>query len=736
MRKVILSIFVFACTITKNAKAQYWSALGNGIGYLNTVQISEGTVDGSDGPITGPPVSSLCMYNGELYAAGYFDFVDGPANNIVKWNGTNWSTVGTGIDYAWAEHWVYALIVYNGELYAGGHFMSAGGNQLNNIAKWNGTEWSAVGTGLGSYGSVGSLAVYKGELYAAGNFYNAGNIQVNNIAKWNGTEWSAVGTGINVYKDDYFSGSVLSLAVYNGFLYAGGFFDSAGSIPANNIAKWDGNNWSAIGTGITLGVNDYGAFGYVSSLTTHNGALYAGGMFDTAGGIPAYNIAKWDETNWTSLAAGINGYVSSLSVYNGYLIVGGFFDTIGNIAVNNIVKWDGANWSSLGSGTDKGVLCMATHDSTLYIGGIFKTAGNIWANQVAKWTERCTSVPPQPVQIIEWGTACKNHYAGYFINPVTDASDFTWTIPSGWSGSSISNRITVLVGTNGGAISVTANNPCGSSNPQTIIVTPRDTVPSQLEPIIGNNSVCVNTAQTYSVNPVPAATNYMWILPSGWTGHSTTNTITATAGAAGGIISVIARNGCSRSNAQTFAVVMNAAPQPGAIAGSSSVNNGQTANYSINLVTGATSYTWSLNGGGIIVSGQNTNSILVNWQTPGNYVISVKASYSCGTSIDQTLAITVSITTGVINPGNSFEIKILPNPSSGEFYLKAKEVQNKVINVEVLNIAGQLVYRSGKKQGANDYTQLINLDKMPQGIYAVKIMVDDKVYVRSVVINN
>ena len=77
--------------IKKTLTAQYWSALGNGIGYLNTVQISEGTVDGYDGPITGPPVASLCMYNGELYAAGYFDFVDGPVNNIVKWNGTNWS---------------------------------------------------------------------------------------------------------------------------------------------------------------------------------------------------------------------------------------------------------------------------------------------------------------------------------------------------------------------------------------------------------------------------------------------------------------------------------------------------------------------------------------------------------------------------------------------------------------------------------------------------------------------
>jgi hypothetical protein len=379
---------------------------------------------------------------------------------------------------------------------------------------------------------------------------------------------------------------------------------------------------------------------------------------------------------------------------------------------------------------------MTSLNGELYAGGNFTNAGNIWANRVAKWIEHCNSAPPQPAQIIEWGTACKNNYVGYYINPITDASDFTWTIPPGWSGSSISNRITVLVGTNGGTISVTANNPCGSSNPQTIIVAPRDTIPSQLEPIIGNNSVCVNTAQTYSVNSVAAATNYMWILPSGWTGYSTTNTITTTVGTSGGEISVRARNSCSQSNAQIFSVAINAAPQPGAITGSNSVNKGQTVNYSISLVTGTTSYTWTLSGGGAIVSGQNTNSIIVDWQTPGNYVVSVKGSHSCGTSIDQTLAITVSVTTGVINPGNSFEIKLLPNPSAGEFYLKAKGVQNKLIRVDITNTIGQSIYRSGSIIGANDYTQLINLDKMPQGIYAVKIMVDDKVYVRSVVINN
>ena len=61
--------------------------------------------------------------------------------------------------------------------------------------------------------------------------------------------------------------------------------------------------------------------------------------------------------------------------------------------------------------------------------------------------------------------------------------------------------------------------------------------------ISGNNQVCSGTTQTYSIVPVSNATGYSWTLPSGWTGSSTTNSITALAGNSG-TISVVAVNSC------------------------------------------------------------------------------------------------------------------------------------------------------------------------------------------------
>ena len=63
---------------------------------------------------------------------------------------------------------VHALMVYNGELIAGGEFTTAGGTEANCIARWDGTTWSPLDSGMN--GEVFALTVYDGELIAGGRF--------------------------------------------------------------------------------------------------------------------------------------------------------------------------------------------------------------------------------------------------------------------------------------------------------------------------------------------------------------------------------------------------------------------------------------------------------------------------------------------------------------------------------------------------------------------------------------
>ena len=160
----------------------------------------------------------MTEYNGELYIGGLFSDAGGvAANNIAKWNGTNWSVVGTGINGM-----IQTLVVYNGELYAGG-------TMPNHIVKWNGTAWVPVGSGIN--GNVRALQVFDNSIYAGGDFTIADGNLVSHIAKWDGALWSPVGTGVD--------SNVTSIYPFNNELYVGGFFLSAGGNQANYIAKWN-----------------------------------------------------------------------------------------------------------------------------------------------------------------------------------------------------------------------------------------------------------------------------------------------------------------------------------------------------------------------------------------------------------------------------------------------------------------------------------------------------------------
>ena len=65
--------------------------------------------------------------------------------NIAKWNGSSWSALGSGMGRG--DIGVIALAVSGSDLYAGGYFTTAGGSAANYIAKWNGSSWSRAGVG-------------------------------------------------------------------------------------------------------------------------------------------------------------------------------------------------------------------------------------------------------------------------------------------------------------------------------------------------------------------------------------------------------------------------------------------------------------------------------------------------------------------------------------------------------------------------------------------------------------
>jgi hypothetical protein len=243
---------------------------------------------------------------GNLYAAEQIDIYSQHSSQsqshyvIMKWDGVAWIAVGSikgnsGVIF-------HALAVDgDGNLYAGGEFDTVDAIPVNSIAKWDGSAWSALGGGIekktGSFNEIFTLAIDNdGNLYAGGQFHGAGKVQMNNIAKWDGVSWSALGSGLRITDTAYdYCCSVNALAIGNeGNLYAGGKFDSAGGVDASNIAKWDGAAWSPLGSGVRVSRKSYYKYeDCVNALVCDNkGTLYVGGGFETAGGKTSINFAQ------------------------------------------------------------------------------------------------------------------------------------------------------------------------------------------------------------------------------------------------------------------------------------------------------------------------------------------------------------------------------------------------------------------------------------------------------------
>jgi hypothetical protein len=290
-------------------------------------------------------VNALADYKGDLYAGGEFTV---PGNNVAKWNGVGWASLDSGISSDVGIPSVNALKGTNNLLYVGGQFSQAGASPANNIAQWNGTTWSALGLGIEPFRVVEALNTYNGNLYVGGFFAKAGGNDANNIALWNGTNWlPLISGGVNGVS----GGEVFTLLAASNELYAGGRFTTAGTLaPVNRIARWDGSIWN----NLTLPDID-GQFVY--ALAHKDGFIYVGGEFDNAGVVPAANIAKWKKSvGWSALGAGISdssGFPIVLAIAaHMNIYAGGLFNEAGGETANNIAKWNGSEWLPLCSGLD------------------------------------------------------------------------------------------------------------------------------------------------------------------------------------------------------------------------------------------------------------------------------------------------------------------------------------------------------------------------------------------------
>jgi hypothetical protein len=372
--------------------------------------------------------------NGMLIVGGTFSQSGQiPLNRIARQDGARWQALGSGIVGSKVS---VLQQLPDGQILVAGAFTSAGNVVSRCIAKWNGTSWSGFDTGMEAVrgtAQVTAVAVMPtGDIIAGGNFVVAGQVAVNNIARWDGTQWNTMG-GLD--------GPVVSMAVLpTGDLLVSGSFQNAGDEPAQRMASWNGHSWRAVAPPPS---DDP-----VRLVTLANGDVLALPTFSTNTPAGSAVLRRMTATGWEPYAGPLAAQpragssvstarlTAAMEVPGRGLLVAGENFMIDGVPANGIALWDGASWSGLGRGLEdnnpaanpiipgvRPATLALLPDGQIAVGGTFPMAGG----GISPFFARYRFAPGAPIitQQPRATTACRNRGVT-LTTAATGAPDLTF----------------------------------------------------------------------------------------------------------------------------------------------------------------------------------------------------------------------------------------------------------------------------------------------------------------------
>lgn len=320
--------------------------------------------------------------------------------------------------------------------------------------------------------------------------------------------------------------------------------------------------------------------------------------------------------------------ITSDAAGNVYFVIENF-NRICKVDLSGIISVVAGPWFPNGYAGDGGPAISAVfyYPRGISIDGF----GNLFISDTQNSRVRVICAPPSiPSQINGDNIICSGTSTHiYSVTPTLGAATYSWVLPGGWSGSSVTNTINVTSNGTNGTISVTAINSCGSASGQSTISIGLQSPPNVLI-VATNSTICSkDTVILMGVN----ATSYVW--NTGATSQSispspsitTTYTVTGTDAF-----------GCVNSAVQTISV------NPLPILNISSSTNSLCSGQSTTLTsTGATTYTW-------YPGSSNFSLISVTPTTSTTYTLIGMNSTGCINSIQYTIQVIPTPTLSLINP--------------------------------------------------------------------------------------
>ncbi|HXB12396.1 MAG TPA: T9SS type A sorting domain-containing protein, partial [Bacteroidia bacterium] len=218
-------------------------------------------------------------------------------------------------------------------------------------------------------------------LMIGGAFTSSAKLSLKYLALWNGIKLDSIRRTKfdNSYIHTVPDNTVHALiSDYYQDIDIGGIFSNAGSGPYLKYAgfvQFDLTQWFTDADQTVLDSNGILAFAnYGTDL------MVAGNGYFTSGGKKQYigyvNLTSPPQLQWTTMGSGVNNSVYCMANYNSDIYAGGAFDTAGGLRVGYIAAWNGSTWDSVIT-LNNHVQSMVANGSVLYIAGDFTSVAPV-----------------------------------------------------------------------------------------------------------------------------------------------------------------------------------------------------------------------------------------------------------------------------------------------------------------------------------------------------------------------
>lgn len=331
---------------------------------------ADGSVDHDwDGGVD-DAVHALMVHDGRLYVGGEFDNASDGASSESRAHAAAFDAETGELDSDWdpaPDDEVADLEADGDRVFLGGNFSTVDGSGMDHVAAVDAIDGSLESSWDADVDSrVYALEANNDFLYMAGWINSVGGESRDRVAAVHIDDGDVVEDW-----DCSYSSQANALALSSERLYVGGF---------SGVYGCDAEDGDNVSWGNTVGST-------VRVLMVHDGVLYAGGDFDSAGGgedrefLAAFDEANGDLKDWDIvLDATVSDGILALAGHEDEILVGGDVDAVGGIEQNHLAALDPdyytlVDWTpSLADGTQTRVEAMKVIDNQLYVAGIFETA--------------------------------------------------------------------------------------------------------------------------------------------------------------------------------------------------------------------------------------------------------------------------------------------------------------------------------------------------------------------------